>query len=363
MPSPVISATIEQEKDLSDAVFFQKKLRQEVKQALEMASKTPQTSLIKKACLITASWLLCYIFFLYAANLNHLMLILLASVLIGLATAIVGFTVFHDASHACFSSNPKINQLISTLTSSPFGVSSLIWYEKHVKSHHVYTNTVGKDDDIETGGLFVFHRYSKKHKAHRFQHYYALPLYSLLMFKWIYYDDFKAFFSNQFGFNRQKKRLALYNIIISKAIHGLLFFIIPSYFFLSFSYLIFAYIIANMILGISLSIVFQLAHINTKAAFYESHHTTLANRVVNQLASTADFGPNNKMLSYLLGGLNMQVIHHLFPYIPHVNYPTIQPIIKSFCKKYDLIYHEYPSLFSALSDHFSYLKNITRHSA
>ena len=47
--------------------------------------------------------------------------------------------------------------------------------------------------------------------------------------------------------------------------------------------------------------------------------------------TTADFGANNKVLSWLVG-LNFQIEHHLFPRISHVHYPEISKIVAKTCQ-------------------------------
>ncbi|WP_409456360.1 fatty acid desaturase [Sphingobacterium sp.] len=45
--------------------------------------------------------------------------------------------------------------------------------------------------------------------------------------------------------------------------------------------------------------------------------------MVYQLQSTAYFYNKNKLLTWLLGGLNFQFEHHLFPRISRIHYPVV----------------------------------------
>jgi linoleoyl-CoA desaturase len=87
-----------------------------------------------------------------------------------------------------------------------------------------------------------------------------------------------------------------------------------------------------------------------------------SNRVIendwalHQMATTVNFSPNNKWLSWYVGGLNYQVEHHLFPKVCHVHYPAIAPILKQTALEYNVPYLENKTFAQALSAHFSALK-------
>ena len=50
---------------------------------------------------------------------------------------------------------------------------------------------------------------------------------------------------------------------------------------------------------------------------------------MHQIESTVDFCPRNPVLTWMLGGLNYQIEHHLFPRLPHTLYPQIAGIVRS----------------------------------
>jgi linoleoyl-CoA desaturase len=81
---------------------------------------------------------------------------------------------------------------------------------------------------------------------------------------------------------------------------------------------------------------------------------------VHQLKTTANFATGNKIISFLVGGLNFQVEHHLFPKISHVHYPAISKIIRSTCMEFNVPYIEYPRMRQALASHVSFLRDMGR---
>jgi fatty acid desaturase len=46
------------------------------------------------------------------------------------------------------------------------------------------------------------------------------------------------------------------------------------------------------------------------------------------------------LVDWLLGGLNYQIEHHLFPNMPRPNLRRAQPLIRAFCQHHNLPYAE-----------------------
>jgi fatty acid desaturase len=48
----------------------------------------------------------------------------------------------------------------------------------------------------------------------------------------------------------------------------------------------------------------------------------------------------NRVVDVVLGGLNYQIEHHLFPNMPRPNLRRSRPLIRAFCLQQGLTYHE-----------------------
>jgi len=120
------------------------------------------------------------------------------------------------------------------------------------------------------------------------------------------------------------------------------------------------FILAHMILGLTLSVVFQLAHTVMEAKFPtpNPNGTMPYSWVEHQLSTTCNFAPNNKVVTFYCGGLNYQVEHHLFHRISHTHYPQISKIIKKTCEEYNKPYIVSETFFKALQSHFRFLKQM-----
>ncbi|MFW1442967.1 fatty acid desaturase family protein, partial [Vibrio parahaemolyticus] len=81
----------------------------------------------------------------------------------------------------------------------------------------------------------------------------------------------------------------------------------------------------------------------------------------HQIKTTANFATKNKFVSWLVGGLNFQIEHHLFPKISHIHYPAISEIVRTICMEYQLQYIEYPTMRKAVAAHVRFLRDMGRY--
>ncbi len=121
----------------------------------------------------------------------------------------------------------------------------------------------------------------------------------------------------------------------------------------------------HLVQGFTMAIIFMLAHVVEETDFPLPDDTgTIKNTwAIHQLYTTADFGRNNFLLSFLCGGLNFQVEHHLYPRICHVHYKHISAIVKETAETFNLRYNDNDSLFSAIASHVRLLKALGRQPA
>jgi linoleoyl-CoA desaturase len=119
--------------------------------------------------------------------------------------------------------------------------------------------------------------------------------------------------------------------------------------------------VAAFICGLTISVVFQLAHMVEDTEFPSPDIVT--NKInnewaIHQVSTTANFATKNKLVSWLLGGLNFQVEHHLFPRISHIHYPKINQFVKETCQEFNIAYHEYPTMLKAFGSHLAHIKKL-----
>lgn len=283
------------------------------------------------------------------------------TLLLGLATAGIGFNVMHDAGHQAYSSYPWINQLMS-MSLDVIGGSSYIWHWKHAVIHHTFVNITGHDADIDVGFLGRLTPHQKRYSFHRWQHFYLWPLYGFLAIKWHMVSDFRAIMRGQIG-QRRFPRPQGWNLVLflaGKAIFFTLAFVIPLLYHSLWVVLLF-YVMTALVLGIVMSVVFQLAHAVEEAEFPLPGKDTgrIENAwAIHQVQTTVDFARRSRIAAWLLGGLNFQIEHHLFPRICHVHYPAISKLVESTCQEFGVKYTEHDTIGAGIVSHYSWLRRM-----
>jgi len=283
------------------------------------------------------------------------------AILLGLGAAGIGFNIQHDGGHHAYSNHPWINNLMA-MTLDMIGGSSYVWYCKHAIFHHTYVNITGHDTDIDLGIFARLTPHQTWFTFHRWQHVYLWPLYGLLAIKWHLLSDFRNIITGRIGGHRFPRpagwQLAIF--LAGKVIFFTLAFGIPLAFHPVWVVLAF-YGVAALVLGIALSVVFQLAHCVEQAEFPLPRPDTgrIENAwAIHQAQTTVDFVRRSWMAAWLLGGLNFQIEHHLFPRICHVNYPAMSKLVEETCREFGVKYTEHPSFRAGLASHFRWLRRM-----
>jgi linoleoyl-CoA desaturase len=322
---------------------------------------TGNLNLHSKAILLVAGLIILYIHLVFFTP--PAIFAIIESVLLGCFAAAIGFNLMHDGAHGSFSRYKWINSLASNFANF-LGASQHMWKMKHNVIHHTYTNIHGVDDDIEARPLLRLCDEQPHYKIHKYQHFYFWAAYSLLYIYWIFVTDYTKYFSGKIGSIALRKMTLKEHFYFwfYKVAHALLFVVVPIY-MVGFTPWLIGFLSMGLVTGFVLSIVFQLAHTveHTHFPLPDTATGKMENDwAIHQVKTTANFATNNKVVSWLVGGLNFQIEHHLFPKISHVHYPAISKIIRKACEEHGLSYIEYPKVRYAVASHVSFLRQMGR---
>ena len=288
------------------------------------------------------------------------------SLVMGLGLAGIGMSIMHDANHGAYSSSVSINKFLS-LSLSIVGGDNKNWKTQHNVLHHTYTNIYKHDRDIDNKVIMRFSPAGEFKKIQKFQIVYVFLFYSIMSLYWTTAKDFIQYF--QFikqGHNRESKTdrvKTLLNIIVWKIVYWGYIIVLPMVLLhLSLGQVLLGFLSLHIVAGLILSIVFQLAHIveNTKFPVPDKSGNIENEWAIHQLNTTADFAKNNQLITFYVGGLNFQAIHHLFPRIYHVHYPKIAPIVEQNAKEFGVPYVFNKSLGSAFLSHLRIISKLGR---
>ncbi|KAA9338232.1 acyl-CoA desaturase [Hymenobacter busanensis] len=324
-------------------------------------STTGSTGLLSKAAILLLGFVVLYVHLVFFTPAP--MWALLEAVVLGGTIAAIGFNVMHDGAHGSFSQHKWLNN-VAAFTLNVLGGSSYMWNAKHNLVHHMYTNIDGADDDIDIQPWMRMSLEQKRHKLHRFQHLYFWFLYCLLYISWIFVMDYQKYFKRKIGTIAIKKMEVSDHLVFwgFKVLNLALYIGLPIY-TLGFVNWLIGFAVVTSFAGLVLSLVFQLAHTVEHTAFPVPHATT--NKLedewaIHQIKTTANFATESRVISWLVGGLNFQVEHHLFPKISHVHYPALSKIIKQACAEFNVTYNEFPRMRQAVLSHVLFLRQMGR---
>ncbi len=307
-------------------------------------------------------------FSLYALALSGLVTNLLALfgifTLMGIGVTLIGTSIMHDALHGSFS--PKSSgKWMMDIPAIVLGVAPEIWKIQHNVLHHTYTNIEGADADIEYRYVLRFSPFQPLKWFHRYQHLYAIVLYSISTLLWVVRKDyFKPFEYRKMGLIKPGKdfRRVYSRIIFWKIVYIGVYIVLPILVMpVSPGMVLLLFLTMHVAAGIFMTLIFQSAHVIPDTEFMLPEGSTVEEDfAVHQLQTTANFAMNNRVLTWLIGGLNYQVEHHLFPNICHVHYPGVSKIIQETTKEFNIPYHSQKTFGIAILNHFKMLRNLGR---
>jgi linoleoyl-CoA desaturase len=285
--------------------------------------------------------------------------------LLGIVIASIGFNVMHDACHGSYSRKKWVNRVLG-LSLNAMGGNAFFWKQKHNILHHTYTNIEGADDDIAQSKLLRQSPTQEWMPLHKYQHIYLSLAYSLTLFMWVGFRDFKKYFNKKIHNTPLQPMQRSEHIIFwtSKVLYLLFYVVIPIIVVGPIAWLI-GYAVMGAVAGLVLAYTFQLAHAVEGPEFDAvglDDKMIETEWAVHQVRTTANFAPRNKILSWMLGGLNFQVEHHLFPRVSHIHYPALSKIVREQCQKFQLPYHCFPNVRLALISHVRTMKKLGQRS-
>jgi linoleoyl-CoA desaturase len=287
-------------------------------------------------------------------------------VVMGIGKAGIGMSVMHDGLHGSYSTRKWVNRLAGA-SMYLIGSNVFNWKIQHNIYHHAYTNITGLDEDIQTRWIIRLSEHTPLKPIHRYQHIYALFLYSLMTFSMLIGDITQLIGYNKTGITARHQSNPAKEMTVALGVKLVYLFVMIGLpiLFTSFFWwqVLLGFAIMHLVAGFIFSMVFQMAHIvegalQPPAPIDGIQPTEWA---VHQLQTTVNFAPNNRLLNWYVGGLNFQVEHHLFPNICHIHYKNISTIVRQTAMEFGIPYHSIPTLQASLASHTKRLKALGGH--
>ena len=236
--------------------------------------------------------------------------VLLPILFIGLAMQQAGW-IGHDYVHG----RGPYQKLMGRSLSAFINAFSPTWWSHKHNTHHVFTNHVGVDLDIENDPVFHLFFPKPEHDVwfRRYQHLYFVPVASFLFTSWRIQSLVHAIKTSNY------LELAL---------------MIPNYLWL---YYLGWYIAVGSVLlgGVLVAVIVTATHQSEDMFDVSDQHYSF---VEAQFNSTRDAICDTFLMEWLWGGMQYQLEHHLFPTMPKYHYSRIRPILQNWAKQNNIEY-------------------------
>jgi linoleoyl-CoA desaturase len=119
--------------------------------------------------------------------------------------------------------------------------------------------------------------------------------------------------------------------------------------------------LGHALCGLAIGIIFQTTHLHEGTSFIEPDENgelpgSFAEHI---LKTTSEFSTENWLVTWIAGGLNLHVTHHLFPQVSQIHLPALSRIVRETAREYGMPYTEY-TLFGAVRSHLRLLERLGR---
>ncbi|KAL2844450.1 fatty acid desaturase [Aspergillus pseudodeflectus] len=257
----------------------------------------------------------------------------------------------HDAAHLSITHNFTIDSLIGMIIAGPMGGLSLGWWKRNHNVHHIVTNAPEHDPDNQhLPFLAVSHRflegifstyYERRicygRAASMLVPFQAYSYYFILMFgRFNLYIQSWTFLAGGHGPKKGSAWWHRWFEIAGNVLFWLWFGYGVVYKSIPTGWSRFSFIMISHMVTMPLHVLFTLSHF---------------------AMSTADLGPNESFaqkmlrttmdvdcpewLDFAYGGLQFQIVHHLFPRVPRHNLRRTQKLVQQFCTETNIPYTLY----------------------
>jgi len=238
----------------------------------------------------------------------------------------------HECNHNSFIGIKYLDKILGSIFCGFVGISGSKWKYAHNK-HHSATQKIKHDPDIDTMPFVGFFNNSAKEYKRKYNKLWSLyqaityiPITSgiLIISFWMFYLHPRKIIKEHRIFDGVC-------LLLSHIFRPFIIYNYSSYNIFE-SYIIF--LLSQYITGVYLFGHFSLSH--TFCPVVESNENK--NWIRYSFDHTVDISTDNFIVSWIMGYLNCQVVHHLFPQMPQFRQPEVSKILVSFAKDNNIDY-------------------------
>jgi fatty acid desaturase len=255
---------------------------------------------------------------------------LLVAAVLGVVLTQFAFVAHEALHHQVLNPGPGNERLGRGIANGVIGISHSWWVSKHNK-HHANPNQMGKDPDIsfDTISFVEESAATKKGLAGAFtrrQGYLFFPILTLEGLN-LHYAAIRSLISAE---RSRARTIELATIVARLGLYvGLLLWLLPPGLAVAF------FAVQMAVFGVYMGASFAPNHKGMPIISEESKLDFLRKQVLTSRNVTG--GP---FITFLLGGLNYQIEHHLFPTMPRPHLHEASALVRRYCSAHRLPYTE-----------------------
>ncbi|MEU8421796.1 acyl-CoA desaturase [Micromonospora sp. NPDC048835] len=237
----------------------------------------------------------------------------------------------HDAGHRQIFRSRRANDVVGLVCANLVtGISFGWWVDKHNR-HHAHPNTEGRDPDLMVAPLSFTAGQAAAQRGLRalFVRHQATLFFPLLLAEGLHLHGASIRAVVRRGGLRRRRTEAGLLVVHFAGYLGAVFLV------LSGPQAIVFILVNQAVFGLYLGSSFAPNHKGMPILTEADNLDYLRRQVLT--SRNVRGGP---LIDALLGGLNYQIEHHLFPSMPRPNLHHAQPLIRQFCAKHDITYCE-----------------------
>lgn len=288
---------------------------------------------------------------------------LFVSVITGILVVFYGFSIMHTGSHGGLSDNHYINWFLFSTYCNCLGWFHHVWLQHHVYAHHSYTGILGKDPDVINVPTYL----SRKNEnvqlkpVHRYNKY--IDTFILVLFPSQFLAQSIVYFATLWKksiFGMPIKgvltSLDVISTVVQTAIWFASFIMVPIY-RTGLGHLFYIFVFC-MTLG-ALYWAFVETNHDTYEVYIHSRRELNTDWAIHQIIHSSNFNAHS-FLTFLVGGMNYQIEHHLFPSVHPIHYPKLSEIVRILCTKHNVPYVMHENWIEATLSHFKFLDTFSK---
>ena len=262
-------------------------------------------------------------------NSSSALTVVLSFMFFGVTSMLGTFNFSHELSHGTIFKSKQLNHVFYKISLMLVGAHAEGWKHRHIHAHHHAPNVSGYDPDLDLSNLIRVAPNSEYRWYHRYQHFYAPIAYMSYTLFWAFIKDTAILiFKSKRNYSVTVKDV--FSFLFQKAFYFAYVLIIPLLFStVSTATIVGSFLAMHCFQSLFLLLTFFMTH-----HVAHTHYPKITNDgkiesswFMNQVQCSNDMNPFCPVTTFILGGFNTHIAHHLFPNIHHTKYVKLSKII------------------------------------